>query len=217
MQALQQETILLDGAMGTQLIQKGLSTGELPESWNLTHPEDIREIHNSYIQAGAQVILTNTFGGNRLKLRKAGAEDKLEEFNLGALRIAQEVAGEKVWVGGNIGPTGEFLKPYGQYEERAFYAVFKEQAEILAQASNLFIIETMSDPQEVRIAIKACKDNFTLPIAASMSFNSKAGQYHTLMGTSVAQAVEALKEADIIGTNCGDLSPEEMAEVIEEG
>jgi len=215
-QAIEQGLVLLDGAMGTQLIQKGLGTGELPESWNFTHPEDIREIHNSYIQAGAQVILTNTFGANRLKLKKAGAEDKLEEVNLGALRIAREAAGGKVWIGGNIGPTGEFLKPYGQYEEKDFYLVFKEQAEILAEASNLFVIETMSDPQEVRIAIKACKDNFALPVAASMSFNSKAGQYRTLMGTTIAQAVEALEEADIIGANCGDLSPEEMAEVIRE-
>ena len=216
LQAIGQGVVLLDGAMGTQLIQQGLETGELPESRNVTHPEVIRQIHSSYIEAGAQVILTNTFGANRLKLQRAGAEEKLEEVNREALRLAQEVTQEKVWIGGNIGPTGDFLEPYGRYREEDFYAVFKEQAEILAQGSALFVIETMSDPREASIAIKACQDNFDLPIAASMSFYSKAGQYRTLMGTEITQVVEVLGEADIIGANCGDLSLEEMAQVIEE-
>ena len=127
----QTKVILLDGAMGTQLMEKGLKAGDIPEMWNLKFPEVIEEIHLSYIKAGSQIIYTNTFGANRLKLKKGGREKFLEKVNREGVRIARRVAKREVLVAGDVGPTGEFLKPYGLWEEEDFQKVFYEQINIL--------------------------------------------------------------------------------------
>lgn len=211
----QREILLLDGAMGTEIIKRGLKPGELPESWNIEHPQLIRQIHQEYIEAGSEVIITNTFGANRLKLSRSGSAERFEEFNRRGVRIAREVAGEKVLVAGDIGPTGELIAPYGECSFQDFYLTFKEQAEILqSEGVDLFIIETVSDPQEMKAAIRALKENFSLPVLASMRFDHKGKDFRTMMGTTVEKAVEAMNEADVLGVNCGEVTPQEMAEIV---
>ncbi|RKY73605.1 MAG: 5-methyltetrahydrofolate--homocysteine methyltransferase [Candidatus Latescibacterota bacterium] len=208
----------LDGAMGTELIKRGLRLGDPPELWNLEGPEKVLEVQRAYVEAGAQVLLTNTFGGNRLKLRRAGMEEKLEEVNRRAVEIAKEASGGRALVAGNLGPTGEFVEPYGTSSEEDFYRAFVEQAEVLASSGvDLFVIETMSDLKEVGAAVRACRE-FGLPVAASMSFEPAGGGFRTMMGVKPQDAARALEEAgaDMVGTNCGGISPEEMAQVVAE-
>lgn len=207
----------LDGAMGTELMKRGLKVGDPPELWNLENPEEVLEVQRAYVEAGAQVVLTNTFGGNRPKLGRAGMEEKLEEVNRRAVEIAREASGGRALVAGNLGPTGEFVEPYGTLSEEDLYRAFREQAEVLASSGvDLFVVETMSDLREVEAAVRACRE-FGLPVAASMSFEPADG-FRTIMGVKPGEAAMALEEAgaDIIGTNCGGISPEEMAEVVAE-
>ena len=208
----------LDGAMGTELIRRGLRIGEPPELWNLEEPEKVMEVQRAYVEAGAQVVLTNTFGGNRLKLKRAGIEGKLREVNRSAVEIAKEASEGRALVAGDIGPTGEFLEPYGTFSEDDFYRAFVEQAEVLASSGvDLFVVETMSDVGEVVTAVRACRE-FGLPVAAGMSFESAGDSFRTMMGVGPQDSAKAIEDAgaDIIGTNCGGISPEEMAEVVAE-
>lgn len=215
---LQQEKVVLaDGAMGTELINRGLKVGEPPESWNVTHPELVRDIQQKYVEAGAEIILTNTFGGNRLKLKRAGMEEKWSEFNYAGVKIAREAAGNKSLVAGDLGPTGEFIQPYGDYHPLDIYRVYVEQVQILVEEGvDLLLIETMTDSQELEIAIRACRDHSSLPIVGCASFNKKGGDFRTFMGTSVSQIVKIMEEPGVtgIGTNCGDITPEEMSQLI---
>ncbi len=213
-----QKFVLLDGGMGTRLIEKGLKVGEVPELWNVIHPEAVREIHLSYIRSGSNIIYTNTFGGNRLKLKRAKKEDSLEEFNSQGAKLAKEVAGENVLVGGDIGPTGEFLKPYGLWEEKDFYNAFREQVDVLiSEKVDLIVFETFSDLREIQIGVQAAKDaDNNIPVFASMSFEKGKEGYKTIMGIDVKRTVEGLKEADVIGVNCGGIYPEEAGDVIKE-
>ena len=211
------KVILLDGGMGTRLIEKGLKAGEVPESWNIAYPERIREIHQSYIRAGARIIYTNTFGANRLKLKRAQKVNFLERFNIAGVKLAKEVANNEVLVAGDIGPTGEFLKPYGEWEEKDFYQAFQEQVEIfLSEKVDLIVLETFSDLREIQVAVQAVKDTSNLPLFASMSFERGKGGYKTIMGIKVEEMVEGLKDADVIGINCGGLYPDEMGEIVKE-
>jgi len=213
----QAKVILLDGAMGTQLMEKGLRAGEIPEMWNLKSPEVIEEIHLSYIKAGSQIIYTNTFGANRLKMKKGGKEKFLEKVNREGVCIARRVAKREVLVAGDVGPTGEFLKPYGEWEEEDFQKVFYEQINILVEEGvDLIVLETFSDIRELKIALDVAKDISDLPVMASMSFEKGKKGYRTIMGVSIKEMVEELEGADVIGANCGSLTPWEMAEVIEE-
>ncbi len=213
----QAKVILLDGAMGTQLMEKGLRAGEIPEMWNLKSPEVIEEIHLSYIKAGSQIIYTNTFGANRLKMKRGGKEKFLEKVNREGVCIARRVAKREVLVAGDVGPTGEFLKPYGEWEEEDFQKVFYEQINILVEEGvDLIVLETFSDIRELKIALDVAKDISDLPVMASMSFEKGKKGYRTIMGVSIKEMVEELEGADVIGANCGSLTPWEMAEVIEE-
>ena len=207
----------MDGGMGTRLIEKGLRAGELPEFWNIAYPESIKEIHQSYIKAGSKIIYTNTFGANRLKLKRAQKVNFLERFNTAAVRLAKEVAGDKVLVAGDVGPTGEFLQPYGGWEEKEFYQAFREQIDILvSEKVDLIVLETFSDLREIQVALRAAKEAGSLPVFASMSFEKGKGGYRTIMGVSLEEMVEGLKEADAIGINCGGIYPGEAGEVIKE-
>ena len=208
--------VFLDGAMGTELMKRGLRVGDAPELWNLERPDEILDVQRAYVEAGAQILLTNTFGGNRLKLRRAGMEDRLEEVNRKAAEIARRASGGRALVAGDIGPTGEFMEPYGSFSEEDFYRVFREQAEVLASSGvDLFVIETMTDVGEVKAAIRACRE-LGLPVAASMSFDPAGDDFRTMMGVRPEEAAKCIDEAgaDLVGANCGGVSPEEMAQVV---
>jgi len=206
----------LDGAMGTELMRRGLQVGDMPELWNLERPEEVLDVQRAYVEAGAQILLTNTFGGNRLKLRRAGIEDRLEEVNRRAAEIAREASEGRALVAGNIGPTGEFVEPYGTFSEEEFYRIFREQAEVLASYGvDLFVIETMADMGEAKAAVRACRE-LGFPVAASMSFDPAGGDFHTMMGVRPEEAARGLEEAgaDLVGANCGGVGPDEMARVV---
>lgn len=206
--ALKAKRILVsDGAWGTFLIQKGLQPGECPELWNETHPADVYDIAQSYVDAGADIILTNSFGGNRSKLSHYNLADRCTELNQMAASISRKAAGEDVIVLGSMGPTGKFLITEDITEEE-LYNEYKEQAIALAAGgADGIIAETMFDLGESVIAVKAAKENTTCEVVCTLTFQkSPTGEYRTMMGVSPADSVEALIEAgaDVIGANCGN-------------
>ncbi|MDR2171005.1 MAG: homocysteine S-methyltransferase family protein [Planctomycetaceae bacterium] len=195
---------LLDGGWGTQLQACGLAIGEHPDLWNLSNPDAVYSVAESYVLAGSDVILSNTFGGSRFVLARHGAEDKLESINRAGVAISIRAAKGKAKVFASIGPSGMMLVS-GNVTEQELYDAFLEQAvAIAAEAPDGIVIETMSDPTEAAIAVKAAKTT-NLPVAVSMVFDSGKNKDRTMMGTTPEQAVSILTEAgaDIIGSNCG--------------
>ena len=210
--------ILADGAMGTMLFAAGLQFGDPPEVWNLTQPDLVRRIHRGYLEAGSRIVLTNTFGGNRLRLGLHGLSERVDDLNRTAaiiLRAEVNAAGGQALVAGDIGPSGEIVAPLGSLDYAVAVDVFAEQAAALvAGGVDLIWIETMSDLQEIRAAIEGVRRTApAIPLIATMTFDTRG---HTMMGVSPEQAVEALAGwgADAIGGNCGN-GPDEMLGVIE--
>jgi 5-methyltetrahydrofolate--homocysteine methyltransferase len=199
--------LISDGAWGTFLQQKGLQPGECPELWNITHPDKVKEIAESYIEAGSDMIETNSFGGTIFKLEHFELTDKVVEINEAAARISREAAGEDKWVIGSIGPTGKMLVMDDVTEEE-LYEAFKTQAIALEKGgADAVCIETMSDIDEASLAIRATKENTKLEIIATFTFEATGeNQFHTMMGVTPADAATAAIQAgaDIIGTNCGN-------------
>jgi 5-methyltetrahydrofolate--homocysteine methyltransferase len=211
--------ILADGAMGTTLFSMGLDFGDPPELWNLAHPELVRQVHRGYLDAGARILLTNTFGGNRLRLGLHGLESRVAELNRTAailLRAEVDAAGTGALVAGDIGPSGEIMAPLGTLEPERAVASFAEQAEALvAGGADLIWIETMSDMAEIRAAIEGVRSAAPgIPVIATMSFDTRG---HTMMGVKPARAARELVEAgaDAVGGNCGN-GPDELLPVIEQ-
>ena len=209
--------VLADGAMGTMLFDAGLQFGDPPEVWNLTRPDIVRGIHRGYLDAGARIVLTNTFGGNRFRLSLGGLEDRVTEFNQTAailLRAEVRAAGNTALVAGDIGPSGLILAPLGTLDYDEAVAGFAEQAAALvAGGVDIIWIETMSDLAEIRAAIEGVRQVAPdVPLIATMTFDTRG---HTMMGVSPEQAGEALLAlgVDAIGGNCGN-GPEEMLPVI---
>lgn len=203
--------ILLDGGMGTSLYLAGIKPGVAPDEWNLTHPDDIRGIHRGYIEAGSQVILTNTFGGSRFRLEFNDLGDRVIDVNrIGAqlARAEADAADHKVLVAGSMGPTGELMEPFGALTRAKARDAFAEQAAALVEGGvDLLWIETMSDLDEVEAAVEAARDVCDLEVAATLSFETKV---HTMMGVSPTQAIERLRDLSLvaIGANCGTGSPD---------
>mgnify|MGYP001208098261 CR=1 FL=1 len=199
--------LISDGAWGTFLQQKGLLPAECPESWNILHPEKVFEIAQSYIDAGSNMIETNSFGGNRFKLSFFGKEDQVYDLNKAAAEISRKAAGPDKYVLGSIGPTGKFLIT-GDVTEDELYETFKEQAIALeAGGADALIIETMTDIDEAKIAIKACKENTSCEVICTMTFDkTDEAVFHTMMGVTPADMTTELVDAgaDIIGANCGN-------------
>jgi 5-methyltetrahydrofolate--homocysteine methyltransferase len=217
----QGEILICDGAMGTMLHQAGLRAGECAELWNIDHADKVIAIHSAYLNAGCDMVISNTFGGTRFKLKKYQLENRVEELNRAGVKAARKaVTKSGQYVLGDIGPTGEFLQPVGELTYDELYSAFKEQAVALANAGvDAIIIETMSAIEETVCAVKAIKENTAVPAIASMTFNTAGDKgYRTMMGVSPQQAAEQLDAAgaDIIGTNCGGIRVEQVADIIQE-
>jgi 5-methyltetrahydrofolate--homocysteine methyltransferase len=210
--------VLFDGGMGSTIVSLRLPEGECPESWNLTHSNVITDIHQKYLEARADVIETNTFGANRLRLASFDYENQVEEINIRAVEIAKKVCPEDKFVAGDIGPCGGFLKPVGKFSKEELEESFLEQAKALSQAGvDLFSVETMYDFREALSAVKAIKMVSDLPIFVSMTFDKKPKGYFTMMGNTISECATELKKAgaDVIGANC-NLGSEEMIGLIQE-
>lgn len=206
-QALNEKKILCsDGAWGTMLFQKGLKPGECPELWNLTNREHVLDVAKQYVAAGSDLIETNSFGGNRIKLSHYSLESKTAELNKIAAKISREAAGTEKLVAGSIGPTGKFVL-MGDTTSDELYDVFAEQATALQEGgADAIVIETFYALDEAEAAIKAVKENTNLDVICSFTFDKTAlGEFRTMMGVSPEQMVESIISygADIIGTNCG--------------
>jgi 5-methyltetrahydrofolate--homocysteine methyltransferase len=204
---IQGRVLVSDGAWGTFLQQKGLAAGECPEEWNLTRPDDVFEIAKAYIDAGADMIETNSFGGNRFKLKMFGLEEKAYVLNKAAAELSRKAAGLEKHVLGSIGPTGKLLV-MGEVSPQELYDAFKEQAIALAAGgADALVIETMSDIEEAKLAVKACCENTSCEIICTMTFEKSGDElYHTMMGVTPSQMALELTDAgaDIIGANCGN-------------
>ena len=196
--------LVADGATGTGLQAAGLPAGTLPEEWNLSRPEVIAALHRAYLDAGARIVLTNTFGGNRIKLARAGRAELAGDTNRRAAEIAVQVAGPYgALVGGDIGPSGELLEPIGNLTYDEAVSAFAEQVRSLEEGGvDCIWIETISDLSEARAAIQGTQQVSSLPIVCTFSFDSHG---HTMMGVKPRQAAEALASLGLaaIGSNCG--------------
>ena len=215
---LKNEVLVCDGAMGTMLQENGLSPGECPEMWNITNKKVVQSIHREYLDAGCNILITNTFGGNLFKLRKMGLEDNVHEANIAGAHLAKDVAGDRGYVLGDIGPTGEFMEPLGELKYEDFYNVFKEQVLALRSGGvDGIIIETMSALEEIKAAVLAVQEHTDLPVVAAMTFQVTDSGFRTMMGVDVKKVTIALKDigCDVIGSNCG-CGIREMVRVIKE-
>ncbi|MBN2216076.1 MAG: homocysteine S-methyltransferase family protein [Pirellulales bacterium] len=197
--------LVTDGAWGTELQRRGLGIGECPDAWNLSHPDKVHEVAAAYVAAGSDVILTNTFGANRLMLGRHGLADQLAQINTSGVQISREAAGARARVFASMGPTGVMLL-MGDVSREEVEAAFAEQAETIAAAgADAVVIESMSDPDEARLAIRAVRAA-GLPVVACLVFDSGAQRDQTMMGTTPEQAAEWLtaEGADCVGANCGN-------------
>lgn len=196
-----------DGAWGTMLQKSGLEAGECPEEWNVTHAGEIRNIASLYAGAGADMVLTNTFGGSFFKLKKYSLEAKTRELNEAGARLSIEGAPGCI-VAASVGPTGEFLAPLGVVTEKEMEAVFAEQISALLEGGvRIIVIETMTAIEEALCAVRAAKKlDSSIDIAATMTFDPVPGGFKTMMGVDCARAVRELTDAGVafLGSNCGN-------------
>ncbi len=214
--------LLADGAMGTNLFALGLPNGGCPELWNVEQPATVLEVHRGFIAAGSDIVLTNSFGGTRSRLKLHGAEDRVAELNRAAARIARgaadegaEKSGRPVAVGGSIGPTGELFEPLGPLNHETGVAVFAEQAAALAEGgADCLWIETMSSREEVAAAVAGARAT-ALPIVATMTFDTNG---RTMMGITPAEARAFFDGLEpglaACGANCGNGPGELVAAIL---
>jgi len=207
------EVLITDGATGTMLQAAGLPTGTPGEAWILERPEEIMGLHRAYVEAGSQIILTSTFGGTRARLKAAGLDVQVAEINCRAGELARQVAGDDVYVAGDVGPTGEMMVPLGSLTYGAAVELFAEQARALAAGGVDFIyVETMSDLKEAKAAVEGARQGCELPVFCTFSFDTHG---HTGMGVSPAQAAQAMAALGVpaTGANCGH-APEEVLDIL---
>ncbi len=209
LEALKTRRLVGDGAMGTQLMLAGLEQGNCGEHWNLTHADRVLGIQRRYVEAGADCIITNTFGGSRLMLQRHGHADELKAINQAAARIARQAFGDREgYVLGDLGPLGAILEPYGELPEADARAAYEEQATALVEAGvDAIIIETQTSLEEIGVAIDAAKAAGARCIIASLAYDLSADKtfYVTMMGVKPDRAAEFVEErgANIVALNCG--------------
>jgi 5-methyltetrahydrofolate--homocysteine methyltransferase len=210
------DVFLLDGAIGTELDKRGLMGRG---GNNIEHPEIVLEIQRQYAQSGCDALTANTLTMNRIYIETHNMGVSVRDVNIAGVEITRKAVNKGQYVLGNLSSTGQLLEPYGTYTELQFYNTFKEQAEILAQAgADGFLIETVFDLREAICAVKACKENFPLPVLISIAFDTEQKGGRTIMGDSAGQCAKKLTDsgADVVGANCGSLDPAQMAIVISE-
>jgi len=211
------EILVSDGAWGTFLHAKGLQPGQCPELWNIEHPDEVFDIARSYIDAGADMVETNSFGGSSFKLVHYGLADRASELNQAAAVISRKAAGDK-FVMGSVGPTGKILM-MGEVTPEEVYESFKEQVVALEKGGvDAIIIETFTDIEEARLAIRAAKENTTCEVICTMTFEKTVdGEYRSMMGVSPTEMMQELvsEGVDIIGANCGN-GIEGMIKIVKE-
>jgi len=212
--AIKERVLVLDGAMGTMLQERGLRPGQSPEELNLTMPDVVAGVHREYLEAGADIIVTNTFGGTRPKLEHYGLEERAREINARAVAIAKEVCGDRAYVAASVGPTGLFVEPVGEVTFDAMAGFFREQAAPLIDAgADLITLETFLDIKEIRAAVIAIRElSPSIPIIAQLTFDNEG---RTVLGTTPEAAAVTLAAAgaDIVGSNCG-LGPDGICAVM---
>jgi 5-methyltetrahydrofolate--homocysteine methyltransferase len=203
------DVLVADGATGTMLQAAGLPTGMPGEAWVLERPEEIRKLHLAYVEAGSQLILTSTFGGTRARLKAAGLDPQVGEISRRAAELARQVAGDGLYVGGDIGPTGEMMPPLGKLTYELAVDMFAEQAEALAAGGvDCIYIETMGDLNEAKAAVEGAQQACDLPVFCTFSFDTHG---RTGMGISPTQVAQAMAQMGVqaTGANCGH-APEEV-------
>jgi len=199
---IKEKVSVFDGSMGTMLQKNGLLVGTCPEEWNISHPEIVKEIYKAYREAGSDVIQSNTFQSNCMKLNEYGIRDKHYEINYQGVKLAKEVMAGKGYVAASIGPLGKLLVPFGELTFDAAYETFKEQVIAVRDGgADIISFETFTDVCEMRIALLAAKENCKLPVICSISYEQNG---RTLMGTTPSICANILHSlgADLIGTNC---------------
>lgn len=207
-EALQQKPLLVgDGAMGTRLMALGAAPGQSGELWNIENPGAVAGIQREYVEAGADILLTNTFGANPLILDRHGLADRTEELNRAGVELARSAADGRAMVFGDVGPTGEMLEPLGRLSEQEAAEAFARQVRALADAGvEAIICETFDSSAEVALALRAARDCCEVPLVASMRFNfEQTGRYRTLMGEGPDALVRVAIEygCAVVGANCG--------------
>jgi 5-methyltetrahydrofolate--homocysteine methyltransferase len=207
------QVLIADGATGTMLQSAGLPSGTPGEAWVLERPEEIMRLHRAYVEVGSEIVLTSTFGGTRARLKTAGLDVQVGEINRRAAELARQVAGDDVYVAGDIGPTGEMMKPIGSLTFETALEMFAEQAEALdAGGVDCIYIETMSDLNEAKAAVAGAQQACDLPVFCTFSFDTHG---RTGMGVRPTQAAQALVELGVpaLGANCGH-APEEVLDIL---
>ncbi len=206
--------VLFDGAIGTEIYNRGVFINSCYDELNLTRPKLIQEIHRSYVEAGADVIETNTFGANRLKLQKHSLEDKTYEINYTGAKLAREIARDEIYVAGSIGPLDERLEPWGPLAESEAREIFLEQVKGLIDGGvDLIILETFSDLHLIQQAILAIKGEYDIPVIAQMTINNEG---NSLFGTPPEMFATRMSQwgADVVGINCS-VGPKPMLDALE--
>jgi len=202
------KVFVADGAMGTMLIDRGLKSGQCPESFNLTNPDAVAEVSRLYIGAGAEIIQTNTFGASPIKLALYDLQDKTEEINRKAVAIAKEASRSHAYIAASCGPSGRLLKPYGDLDPEDLVKSCERQIRALADAAaDAICVETMSDINEAVIWVKAAKKVATnIPVFVTMTFDPTPRGFFTMMGVDIKKTVTELTNAgcDVLGSNCGN-------------
>jgi homocysteine S-methyltransferase len=216
-EALSERPILFDGAMGTEIYARGVFINRCYDELNLSQPDIVQDIHCAYRKAGADVLTTNTFGANRVRLAAFGLEGRVKEINAAGVRLARQEAKNKAWIAGSMGPTGATLAPVGKVAPGEAYAAFREQAEILAEAGvDLFVLETFTHLAELWQAVRAVRGVSARPIVACMSFPFVGQAQAQIEGESPEEAARTVRswKIDVFGTNCGN-GPRGVQHVLE--
>ncbi len=202
------DVIVGDGALGTMLMQRGLKSGEPPEAFNLSKPQILEEIASLYLDAGSEIVTTNSFGASPLRLRQFSLEKETETINRSAVEAVRSAVGNKAYVAGSVGPSGKMLKPLGNADPKEISESFRRQiTALLAAGIDLVCIETMIELNEAALAIEAARSlDSEIPIMATVTFNNTPQGFFMLTGASVRDAAAALEKAgaQIIGSNCGE-------------